>query len=156
MKFTTGRAVIALAIPAAAVLGVTTLVAADTDETLTANLKGRNEVSNTATNNRIVGDPNGRGTAAVFGSADPTEVCYSIAVSRIEPATAAHIHLGGPDVAGPVVVTLDPPTGGTSAGCVSGLSEALVANIFANPQDYYVNVHTADYGGGAVRGQLSG
>ena len=29
-----------------------------------------------------------------------------------------------------------------------------VAQILANPAAYYVNVHNADYPGGAVRGQL--
>ena len=36
----------------------------------------------------------------------------------IRPATMAHIHRGAVGVAGPIVVTLNPPTRGMSNGCV--------------------------------------
>jgi hypothetical protein len=54
---------------------------------------------------------------------------------------------------------------GDSADCVTeGESIAGVpifkgtqtaADVLAHPGDYYVNVHTADFPGGAVRGQLA-
>jgi len=37
--------------------------------------------------------------------------------------------------------------------CVIASAE-LAAAIVANPSDYYVNVHTPAYPGGAIRGQL--
>ena len=43
-------------------------------------------------------------------------------------------------------------TGG--ARCVSGVDPALIREIRAHPGRYYVNVHNAEYPGGAVRGQL--
>jgi len=88
------------------------------------------------------------------GTDDPTELCYSISVKRIEPATAAHIHEGVAGKNGPIVVTLAAPTDGTSSSCVTA-SKGLVADILADPAEYYVNVHNAEYTGGAVRGQLS-
>jgi hypothetical protein len=75
-------------------------------------------------------------------------------VSGIAPATAAHIHVGAAGVAGPVVVPLAPPTG-TSSGCVTGVSPELIKAITQNPQNYYVNVHNAEFPAGALRGQLS-
>jgi hypothetical protein len=60
-----------------------------------------------------------------------------------------------PGVAGPVVVGLAPPTSGTSSGCVIGDSPELIKAITQNPQNYYVNVHNADFPAGALRGQLS-
>jgi hypothetical protein len=83
------------------------------------------------------------------------EVCFELTVSGIEPATAAHIHQAPVGVAGPVVVPLDPPTNGTSSGCVSGVDHALIQNIIQHPEEYYVNVHNADFPNGAIRGQLS-
>jgi hypothetical protein len=50
------------------------------------------------------GDPDGRGTARLTLNQGQEEICYDLTVSGIAPATAAHIHVGTADVAGPVVV----------------------------------------------------
>jgi hypothetical protein len=80
-------------------------------------------------------------------------VCYLIAVTGIRPATMAHIHRGAVGVPGPIVVTLNPPTSGMSAGCVR-IARALAAEIAHAPQRFYVNVHNRPFGAGALRGQL--
>ena len=98
------------------------------------------------------GDPDGFGFARVIAIPSQDLVCYVIRVKDIGPATAAHIHEAPEGEAGPVVVTLAAPTNGVSAGCVEGSGEA--ADIAADPADYYVNVHNADFPGGALRGQL--
>lgn len=100
------------------------------------------------------GDPDGAGSAHITVNVGQTEVCYTLAVSGIDPATAAHIHIGAPDVAGPVVVPLAAPTSGSSSGCAT-VSRELAKDILKNPSDYYVNVHNAAFPAGAVRGQLS-
>lgn len=115
---------------------------------LTATLTGAAEVPGP-------GDPDGTGSAVVRLDPGEGEVCFQLAVQDIAPATAAHIHEGTADVAGPVVVTLTPPTDGTSRGCISGVDPDLIKDIRKNPADYYVNVHNADFLGGAVRDQLS-
>ena len=66
---------------------------------------------------------------------------------------AAHIHKGAMDASGPPVVTLTPPENGKSEGCVH-VERMAAADILARPQDYYVNIHTKDFPGGAIRGQL--
>jgi CHRD domain len=95
------------------------------------------------------GDPNGTGTAEV--KITGAKVCWQIKTANVETIVAAHIHKGGPGVAGPVVV----PFGKTfkSKGCVTSTT-AIVAAIEKNPAGYYVNVHNAKYPGGALRGQL--
>ncbi len=101
-----------------------------------------------------LGDPDGSGTASLRLNPGQEEICYELTVSNIAPATAAHIHIGGPAVAGPVVVGLMPPTSGSSSACAS-VPRDLVLNILKNPAGFYVNVHNMPYPAGAVRGQLS-
>ena len=114
---------------------------------LTATLTGAAEVPGP-------GDPDGGGTAVITLNQGQNEVCFELTVSNIAPATLAHIHSGGPTVAGPVVVTLTSPAEGSSKGCVSAGAE-LIKDIRQSPENYYVNVHNADFPDGAVRGQLS-
>jgi hypothetical protein len=97
------------------------------------------------------GDPNGRGQAEV--KVYKAKVCYELEVKRIKPATAAHIHRGGPNVAGPIVVELKAPTDGSSEGC-KAISKKLSKKLRDNPSHYYVNVHNDPYPDGAIRGQL--
>jgi hypothetical protein len=47
-----------------------------------------------------------------------------------------------------------PDTINAAAGCVGGQSPALLADIRQHPSAYYVNIHTAEFPGGAIRGQL--
>jgi hypothetical protein len=100
------------------------------------------------------GDPDGSGHASFSLNQGQGEICYTLTVEDIAPATAAHIHIAPPGVPGPVVVPLEAPTDGSSSGCAS-VSEELIKAIRQNPGAYYVNVHNAEFPGGAVRGQLS-
>jgi hypothetical protein len=102
------------------------------------------------------GDPDGTGTALIRLNAAEGLVCFELHASNVDPLVAGHIHRGAAGVAGPVVVTLVPPspTTGTSKGCVSADS-SLIQDIIANPSQYYVNVHNAAFAAGAIRGQLA-
>jgi hypothetical protein len=144
---------------------------------LNAELDGRQE-ANTSGNNGIVGDPDGRGEFYAFGiDANKDTLCYSLQVKRIADldmppgsgGRAAHIHAGKRGENGKVVANLAWPQGGQSADCLDGINQAsrfilantsfasaqaLIADILANPENYYVNVHNAEFPGGAVRGQL--
>jgi CHRD domain len=127
--------------------GDATSVGADTTRFVATGtvLTGANEVPGP-------GDPDGVGAAGVVIDRQG-RICYFVAVKRIAPATMAHIHVGAPDVAGPVVVGLRPPTNGFSAACV-GVDQTLANAIADNPAGYYVNVHNAEFPAGAIRGQL--
>ncbi len=100
------------------------------------------------------GDPDGSGQASISLSPATGEICFSLTVSDIAPAIAAHIHRGPAGVAGPVVVALTPPTSGSSLGCVIK-DKNLVKEIMQHPEQFYVNVHNAQFPAGALRGQLS-
>ncbi|MDQ4131705.1 MAG: CHRD domain-containing protein [Actinomycetota bacterium] len=114
-------------------------------EVFTTELQGEEEVP-------VRGDLDGSGFAVVAAIPEAGLVCYSVVVFGIAPATAAHIHEAPRGVAGPVVVDLDAPTSGGSGGCVADQEEAEA--IAEDPSDYYVNVHNAEFPGGALRGQL--
>jgi hypothetical protein len=102
------------------------------------------------------GDPAGTGTATVRLRAGQGQVCYKLAAVNLPAVAAAHIHSGAAGASGPVVVPLQTPNAsGTANGC-AGVARTLVASILANPGSYYVNVHTADFPSGAIRGQLTG
>lgn len=103
------------------------------------------------------GDPVGSGEAVVRVRRGQGQLCFSIEARNITlPAAAAHVHRGGAGEAGPIVVPLRTPNAdGRSSGCVT-VSRAIVSQILANRGLHYVNVHTSDFPGGAVRGQLAG
>ena len=133
--------------------------AGHTNTLLEASLTGRAEVGTTKA---LAGDPNGRGEAYVNGvDGDPTTLCYVLTVSKIAPATAAHIHKGVAGTNGPVVANLAAPADGNAADCLTEgeagkfVGGQTVADILANPEQYYVNVHNTEFPGGAIRGQLS-
>jgi len=102
------------------------------------------------------GDPVGNGTATVRLRLGQAQACFTLAVKNLAAAAAAHIHSGAAGAAGPVVIPLTTPgADGTSKGCAA-TTRALVAQILANPGNFYVNVHTSEFPAGAIRGQLTG
>jgi hypothetical protein len=102
------------------------------------------------------GDPVGNGTATVRLRLGQAQACYKIAAKNLPAAVAAHIHSGAAGSSGPVVIPLiTPKADGTSSGCAA-TTRSLVAAILKNAAGYYVNVHTAEFPGGAIRGQLTG
>lgn len=100
------------------------------------------------------GDADGKGSASLSFDKDKGQVCYMLHASGTDTPTMAHIHKAAVGAAGPVVVPLDPPANGMSQGCKPVAADVLGA-ILASPADYYVNVHTAAYPAGAIRGQLA-
>ena len=101
------------------------------------------------------GDPDGSGTAAITINRGLGEVCWEIEVTDITlPSIGAHIHIAPVTDPGPIVVHLTAPDAtGTSAGCTT-VDPALAKAIAKDPAAYYVNVHTTDFPGGALRAQL--
>ena len=169
MQATATQRVIPVSIGAlVAMLAVALLLAAPVAAaaTLTTTLTGAAEVP-------LPADPDGTGSAVVVINAAAGTICYTITASNIEAPTAAHIHGAAAGVNGDVEITLTTPASSALAGpytsndCADAgdyvLDSAgdfatpalLLADIEANPQNYYVNVHNATFDGGAVRGQLA-
>lgn len=64
-----------------------------------------------------------------------------------------HIHRGVAGVNGPIVVNFDQTKLNGAQACTPA-EPALAREIASTPSGFYVNVHTAQFPGGAVRGQL--
>lgn len=100
-------------------------------------------------------DPDGTGgfTAIIDGD----QFCYGLTVTNLDQPVGAHIHRGNAGENGPVVIPLTPPSNGdpgVSSACVTA-NTALLAEILQKPSQFYVNVHTEAFPGGAIRDQLS-
>jgi hypothetical protein len=103
------------------------------------------------------GDTDGTGTAVVRIIRAKGDVCFKLTVQNIIlPSVGAHIHRAAAGTNGPIVVQLVAPgASGSSSGCTHGVATTLIDEILANPANFYVNVHTTDHPGGAVRAQLA-
>ena len=100
------------------------------------------------------GDPDGTGTASFRINPGQGQICYKLTVANIATATAAHIHKGAVGAAGGPVAPLKAPATGSVEDCAM-VSKEVAEDMIKNPANYYVNVHNAEFPGGAVRAQLS-
>lgn len=106
-------------------------------------------------------DVDGTGTGVVQVKNKKGIVCVLLKkIANIGAATGAHIHSGAVGVDGPIVQALVTPvlTGKKyqkSKTCVTlGPGATLVTELRDNPSGYYLNVHNADWPGGAIRAQI--
>lgn len=99
------------------------------------------------------GKADGTGGFTVTADPETNDFCYTLWADKIGKPTMAHLHSGEAGASGPPILTLE-VTGKDSDECLAVDKEKLDP-IVANPAGYYVNVHTAEFPGGAVRGQLT-
>jgi CHRD domain len=105
------------------------------------------------------GDADATGQADLRLNQGQNQVCFDVSWADVDGTVfAAHIHIGPPGVAGPIVVGLfEGAFAGTDSvsDCVEDVDAELIKAIRQDPADYYVNVHsTPGFEAGAVRGQL--
>ena len=140
-----------------------------TAQTFTASLTGAKErpTPNSST---------GTGTATFTLSADENTLTWNITLTNTNNVTASHIHVGGTEIAGPIVLPLyaaaksnNPAISGTITRATFasplGISwDALISLMRSG--DAYANVHTddgvaptntgpGDFPGGEIRGQIT-
>jgi len=132
-----------------ALAGQTDGVKGEGGRPFTTTLSGLNERPVIATQSDLTG------TAKVTINRGQHELCWDLDYTTTEHVVAAHIHWAPAGQPGPIVVPFfNPPSAPVNSGCTA-VSPALLAAIAANPSEYYVNVHTTMYPGGAGRGQLT-
>jgi hypothetical protein len=137
------------------------VAAADETVTLTARLSGAQEVP--------PADPDGSGKASVMINVDAGEVCWEIkSLSDTGTPNRGHIHKQVAGQNGPIVIPFfelrptdapatDPRHDELESGRIADCTTAdpvLLADIVANPDQYYVNVHNTRFPGGSLRCQL--
>ena len=113
-------------------------------------------IMTTLSGGRIVPGPgDGDGTGSMRATVSPMkgELCYELVVQNLAQATRARIHEGGRLRTGVPVLDLAPPVRGASGGCVA-VAYGLAIRMVHRPWDFYVDVATEDYPGGAIRGQV--
>ena len=107
------------------------------------------------------GDPDAVGRAYITINDAANQICLNLQWARVDGTLSGlHIHIAPPDRPGPIVVGFQTPPSRRSGNfrqCVTVANESTLDNIAANPQAYYINLHSTPlYGGGAIRGQLRG
>ncbi len=140
---------VAIAVSFVALAGCETIEQTYTEaisSTYDAELRGSNQVG--------PGDPDGYGTAEISFSDELTRVCWDLNdLQNLGPITGARIHRGAAGQNGPVVLPFTRATEGGWRGCSTDTD--WVQRAFSEGlSNYYVNVHTAEYPDGAIRGQL--
>ena len=119
---------------------------------------------------RSENEPNGastsesKGHAQVVVNEDGTmEFTFTVNNKSGETYTRAHIHKAPAGVNGPIhwdFLEAGVPVASISdqpsqlRGVARARAAAVLSDLLANPEQYYVNVHSTVFPGGAVRGQL--
>ncbi|MFI5807951.1 CHRD domain-containing protein [Streptomyces sp. NPDC051561] len=120
-----------------------------------AGLKGVNEVP--VPGGPAVGDPDG--AALEFVKVKGDVVSFAVKWRGTGKPSALHIHQGGRGVNGGIKVDFTRElaksgSGRTASGSVRVQDRALLRALKADPTSFYANLHTQQFPGGAVRGQL--
>jgi hypothetical protein len=99
------------------------------------------------------GDADGKGNGVVRIDRSTGELCVVITTHGTAPLLAGHIHQVAPGAAsGPVVVPLTQVSSTSFRGC--SVAPRVAAGLLSAPGEYYLNVHNAEFPGGALRGDL--
>jgi hypothetical protein len=120
-----------------------------------ASLNGANEVP--VPGGPAVGDPDG--AALEFVKVEGDVVSFAVRWQGTGEPSALHIHQGGRGVNGGIKVDFGEELGnggpgGTASGSVRVQDSAVLEALKADPTSFYTNLHTKQFPGGAVRGQL--
>lgn len=102
------------------------------------------------------GDPDGSATGFVTFETRLNKASWNITYADIAAPTLFHIHDGDFGVNGPVFVDFGVVTTGGPGTLINSTTttEAKIDSILADPRGFYLNMHNADFPGGALRGQI--
>jgi hypothetical protein len=110
---------------------------------------------------------NTKGTGTATFTLDGTKLRYAVEIHDLSgPPTMAHIHVGATGVAGPPVYTFAIKTNAGASGTISEGTIDLTKDastgvsgdslkMLLNTGKAYVNVHSKNFPGGELRGQIT-
>ena len=102
------------------------------------------------------GDPDGSAHGTLSIDSETGRIVWGLYYEGIGAPTAMHIHRGAGGESGGVIVPLNVESklgDGALTGTVTA-DMAAVQEILAAPEAFYLNIHTGDFRGGALRAQL--
>ncbi|MFC3576873.1 CHRD domain-containing protein [Streptomyces yaanensis] len=122
---------------------------------LATSLRGANEVP--AAGGPAVGDKNG--SALEFVKVEGDTVSVAVSWHHTGRPTRLHIHQGAKGVNGDLEIDFSKllkkgVKGHSVVGSVKVTDATLLSRLKTDPGSFYANLHTAEFPGGAVRGQL--
>ena len=100
------------------------------------------------------GDQDGTGEIKVTMGEQPGTICYSYTTQFVDQATAVKLGNGNQGDFGAALVTLASGPQAPHSGCVEGIDEAIIRGIKLSSAGYYVEIDTASFPEGAVRGEF--
>jgi hypothetical protein len=107
-------------------------------------------------NELAAGDPDGWGRVRIRIDDTLNTMCTDFEVRSIGHVRSAQIYRGRPGEDGDAVVDINRPHGAGDNDSVDcdDIGDTLADEIQSNPTNFYVNVMTDDFPGGAIRGQF--
>ena len=132
----------------AALLAASGCATATRPAALCAHLEGAGDSSTDAL------DPVHQGDAVLY--LEKNAIRFSIAAPGLETVTATHIHHGASGTYGPMLWELNSGYKGDAIrGTAADIPPGVIALIARDPSEYYIKLHTPEFPGGAIRGQLT-
>ena len=115
---------------------------------LTVSANGANERPN-------LGSKTGTSAGSFILNTSENTFCYSNVRTRgLNNIIGVHVHLGASGIDGSIFIWIDiSKLNKPGLSCVK-VDHLVLLDIAKYPSDYYFNVHTKTFPGGAVRGQL--
>jgi hypothetical protein len=133
-------------LPAALLLAASGCVAAR-PAVLCAHLEGASDSSTDAL------DPVHQGDAVL--RLETNAIRFSIVALGLGTVTAAHIHHGASGTYGPMLWEISSGYKGDAIrGTAAEIPPGVISLVARQPSEYYVKLHTPQFPGGAIRGQL--
>jgi hypothetical protein len=138
--------------------------ARSTTMTFNINANGQKEVTAGGVPNQGDLDGSISGTLTLdngTGAGTTGSATFSLTLSNIDTTTLTghHIHMAPATTTGNIVIDFGDPdairTGNFISGIVTGLPAPTITSAFANPSNFYYNIHNGAFPGGAVRDQLT-